>query len=442
MSISLLGQMKWKRACRIAALLLASHLTASLNCRVAFAVDLEPVSDYPSRTWTDNTGRYRVQGRLIAVGRDHIRIFKANNRNSTVPVERLSPLDRRYIADIQRRLAEAADTSNYVDVIHLRIAKELFQRIARRRHRSEYPVNETINGVPLVGTSRSLARTDIRLVPNERQAMLEIPIQGIAKSRTISNVGVARISGQGTTYFEKVIRVSFDDSDFNISSGRLRSSSNSIMTGITTSFNRLLDAIVRRLVARRAGAGKASFDRESERRERARINSTIQERIDAAAGLIDRFIDMSVDAIDKVRNEFQVKARTWTSKEFLFVVLAQSDEIATASVSPPPEIASDVPFAAQVHRSVIPQAITEMDLAESLKPVLQDFIAKHGGKFGNFEERIRSGRLIPSVSDDGQWIIVFWYPPEAPTASTAQRQPQSTPLIHLGSSKDDRRENR
>ncbi len=50
------------------------------------------------RTWTDNTGRHQVRGRLMVVTATHIRLLKENGRFTTVPRERLSSEDLAFVA--------------------------------------------------------------------------------------------------------------------------------------------------------------------------------------------------------------------------------------------------------------------------------------------------------------------------------------------------------
>jgi SLA1 homology domain 1, SHD1 len=49
------------------------------------------------RTWTDNTGDYRVKGRLVMIYPDRIRLLKDNGKYSTVPYTRLSETDQDYV---------------------------------------------------------------------------------------------------------------------------------------------------------------------------------------------------------------------------------------------------------------------------------------------------------------------------------------------------------
>lgn len=49
------------------------------------------------RRWTDNTGRYSCQGRLLQTGRNAVRILKQNGHTTTVPLNRLSQLDMAFV---------------------------------------------------------------------------------------------------------------------------------------------------------------------------------------------------------------------------------------------------------------------------------------------------------------------------------------------------------
>lgn len=51
----------------------------------------------PMRLWTDNTGKYKVMGRLVEVRETSVRILKDNGRYTTVPFERLSRDDLAFV---------------------------------------------------------------------------------------------------------------------------------------------------------------------------------------------------------------------------------------------------------------------------------------------------------------------------------------------------------
>jgi len=57
----------------------------------------------PVRTWNDNTGTFQVEGRLIAILPDHVRLLKTNGRTTTVPMRRLSEADATYVEEAAAR---------------------------------------------------------------------------------------------------------------------------------------------------------------------------------------------------------------------------------------------------------------------------------------------------------------------------------------------------
>jgi hypothetical protein len=55
------------------------------------------------RQWVDNTGEYKVKGRLILILDGKVRLLKETGRTTTVPLGRLSPADRQYVEEVISR---------------------------------------------------------------------------------------------------------------------------------------------------------------------------------------------------------------------------------------------------------------------------------------------------------------------------------------------------
>lgn len=53
------------------------------------------------RDWVDNTGLFRVRGRVHQILDRHVRLLKDNGRFSTVPLRRLSPEDLQYVMQLR-----------------------------------------------------------------------------------------------------------------------------------------------------------------------------------------------------------------------------------------------------------------------------------------------------------------------------------------------------
>jgi hypothetical protein len=63
----------------------------------------------PLRIWSDNSGGFQVNGRLIAILDGKVRILKETGRTTTVPMNRLSKADREYVDEVIGRYGTDLD---------------------------------------------------------------------------------------------------------------------------------------------------------------------------------------------------------------------------------------------------------------------------------------------------------------------------------------------
>jgi hypothetical protein len=68
------------------------------------ATQLRSLNDTRTRTWIDDTGSFRTDGRLMEIHSDTIRLLKTNGRTCTVPRSRLCEADIAYVDSVQRQL--------------------------------------------------------------------------------------------------------------------------------------------------------------------------------------------------------------------------------------------------------------------------------------------------------------------------------------------------
>jgi hypothetical protein len=71
--------------------------------KLADSPPLDANGKLPVREWTDSSGYFRVQGRLVLILEGKVRLLKETGRTTTVPVERLSAADRAYVAAVVAR---------------------------------------------------------------------------------------------------------------------------------------------------------------------------------------------------------------------------------------------------------------------------------------------------------------------------------------------------
>ena len=67
---------------------------------------IKPVVTNDVRSWVDNTGLYKVRGRVSSITDSHVRLIKENGRYSTVPLRRLSPSDYRHVMALKEAFGQ------------------------------------------------------------------------------------------------------------------------------------------------------------------------------------------------------------------------------------------------------------------------------------------------------------------------------------------------
>ncbi len=74
-------------------------------------VAVDTLSQTRLRTWIDNTGSFRTEGRLIEINSDSIRLIKDNGKKCTVPKSRLCEADAAYVESVAEKLEASKATT-------------------------------------------------------------------------------------------------------------------------------------------------------------------------------------------------------------------------------------------------------------------------------------------------------------------------------------------
>lgn len=65
--------------------------------RLSPASVVQSISELPLRHWTDASGQFSTEGRLVETTTSYVRLLKTNGRYARVPLDRLSKADRAYV---------------------------------------------------------------------------------------------------------------------------------------------------------------------------------------------------------------------------------------------------------------------------------------------------------------------------------------------------------
>jgi len=72
-------------------------------CVAALTVCLLGTQAAPGRRWTDSTGKYSVEAELVSIEDGQVRLRKTDGQEITVPMDRLSEADQRYLESLSKR---------------------------------------------------------------------------------------------------------------------------------------------------------------------------------------------------------------------------------------------------------------------------------------------------------------------------------------------------
>ncbi|NLF70824.1 MAG: cytoskeleton assembly control protein, partial [Candidatus Anammoximicrobium sp.] len=70
------------------------------------SVPLEP-AELSMRTWVDNTGKFQVTAKLVAILDGQVRLLKDTGKTTTVVMDRLSDADQQYVQDVAGHFGSA-----------------------------------------------------------------------------------------------------------------------------------------------------------------------------------------------------------------------------------------------------------------------------------------------------------------------------------------------
>jgi hypothetical protein len=84
-----------------------AELPAPVKHVAVSSAKADPLAETANRTWVDNTGTFKTEGRLILIGDGFIRLLKSNGNTCTVPNDRMSKADANYVNSVRDEVNKA-----------------------------------------------------------------------------------------------------------------------------------------------------------------------------------------------------------------------------------------------------------------------------------------------------------------------------------------------
>ena len=420
----------WHNVARFVALVGLMLVTTWANGQEALQVSSGvPNAGLAPRTWTDATGQYTIRGTLFQAGSYAVRILKDDGLTSAVPIEAFGADEQEYLvrhaADVPHNprldtvegwaslLPHVAVPPTSVDesrvLAKLRVSGELMDRLFTSSFVRHRPVRETIVGKPVSGSSQTVGRANVALSPDANQAVFLVPITGVVTSQTTSYAGPVQVHGRGYSPFRSSVRVELDHRGVRVVPGLASASTQSTVTGISTSYGPLLDKVVRRAAQRRVAAAHGQAESEAARIVERQINETVTSETDQSMGRLRQMAGMKITDLRSTAERFGVRGRFSTTHEHLNISLVAREGVQLAKSAPPRlPASSDSMLVAQLHLSLVEKAMSEAEQLDTIAPVIERLLARNLEPIVKAQEFFKSGSVDMQWSDDEQWLTISW----------------------------------
>ena len=85
---------------------MGARVVRRITLAIAILTVLATAASAESRTWKDNTGKFSIEAELVEVKQESVVLKKANGSTITVPIARLSKVDREYLLALEQPAVE------------------------------------------------------------------------------------------------------------------------------------------------------------------------------------------------------------------------------------------------------------------------------------------------------------------------------------------------
>jgi hypothetical protein len=414
-------------------LILAFFCFAQLALAEDFRLDANARSAV--RQWSDISGRFQTDATLLDCNLSTVRLRKTTGSIISVPLDRLCPDDRKFIAAAKRaEVAPAATHDTYKPIVseaiaaaravslsaelapkipenmvYVRLSKPFLQRIVSRAVSTRHNVIDNILGSPVSGVCDTNGTTEVALTPNSEYGELEIHFSGTTSYQTVADAGVIQVHVRGGTEFASAKAVRFDGHGIELGPAATNARTSSSIVGIESSLPGLRGRIARRIGSARAAECEPEAREITTEHTIRRINASFDRTTSRdIAGLWQRICDQ----IAKLPADDPLRPHGWqastTADALQIVFLGHKGGV---RVPPPPEPSGRPDVVVQINSAVFSRALVDPDFHKLLQPFTAHLTAMSAA----------SPTHGPSMqwSPDHDWLALSWDSSTAPSAAPA-----------------------
>jgi hypothetical protein len=254
--------------------------------------------------------------------------------------------------------------ASLLDHARIHVSARLFEQLASQPQAREFPVENTVLGVPFSGHAKTESTTRVTFVPHESQAVFDVILTGVARSKTTGRAGPVCIHCEALTRFIAAKRFALDDAGLTGQDVRCHAETHSTVTGISSDLPGLRGRIATRFAWRRSDLTHDEADRISAENCEADLARLFDERMAPIAELAGAVLESELlrggSAGHPARRKFQFR----TTRDYLYLASVPDDR--AKSPQSPPE-----PNADTLAKLWLPTTVIDLPLALAALQSLQ-----------------------------------------------------------------------
>ena len=259
------------------------------------------------------------------------------------------------------------------------------------------PVTDYILGTSISGTGHTVGRTQPRLIPASRRAVIENRLIATVHTKTVGYNGPAIIYADGQTELDGRIRLIVEDQAVKAEPATACATTSTCITGIDSSKSGVMGNIVVKVATRRADKQKGQAEwiaaRHAEDRLRGRMNGQVKTELARA----EREMNARNPLLRRRRAAGVVSFAT--SDDFLHITSLQRDADQLGAATSPPAAPATGDLLVQLHETAANNWASAMLSGVTLKE--EDVQAKVIELRGSLPDQLKSDE------ERGPWSLTF-----------------------------------
>lgn len=228
----------------------------------------------------------------------------------------------------------------------LQASRQLVAAGIEREVKEQIPVTDVILGTSIRGTAHTTGNVKLALIPNDRQAELQIQMVGSANSNNVGYNGPVSISSVGRTQLNVRKRLLLDAEGLAGLPAQANAATQTSITGISANSN-IAYRIAQRRVAQNQGQAQQIASQHAEERASRRMDAESAKLLANA----NNSLETKVKAPLRRRDAMPHSLRFRTTAEALYAVAVQATEYQIGAPHAPPELSGAYDLAIQMHET-------------------------------------------------------------------------------------------